>query len=442
MHNDLEKNLLRPLNGDNDQNVLSAVTDDDLLGNDIALAMVMAPQYLTGAIRKSRTGIDILYSNQASSSRDAKKVKKLDKHSSIATLSSCTIKKCSEGGKNRSLGPGKDSVLGSRVLESCSLDCLQMPVTNQAAGKAVQDADDSDDGRIQQVAPFDRVHAPIEKNGLGKQKKHASGSDGVCMVKESPCLDETDVQEESISKKHASLHYDLHVDDEEMTSFDQSDVEPATDYQPQAECGSSTSDSDDQMREEPFRDSLTVQTMDKSSNKDSRSERRGEDDVREEENLLTAKKSITSESEKGESVVVPPPQKKSKSKAKKRKVSEDSTSSKQEKISKSKRKKGMCQDEDEMAKKDAKQNGKKGRKKERKGSYYHLVVPAGTNVINANDNGNDNGNAHEEVVEEHTIAATELVEEGSIPDKDENITGLAGMPALHSPPTVNSKKKM
>ena len=92
--------------------------------------MAMAPQYLTEAIGKSRTGIDILYSNQASSSRDAEKVKKLDKHSAIATLSSCTIDKCSEGGKNRSLGPGKDSVSGSRVLESYSLDCLQMPVTN------------------------------------------------------------------------------------------------------------------------------------------------------------------------------------------------------------------------------------------------------------------------------------------------------------------------
>jgi hypothetical protein len=59
-------------------------------------------------------------------------------------------------------------------------------------------------------------------------------------------------------------------------------VEPATDYQSQAECGSSTSDSDDQMREEPFRDSPTVQTMDKSSNKDSWSERREEDGVRQE----------------------------------------------------------------------------------------------------------------------------------------------------------------
>jgi hypothetical protein len=59
-----------------------------------------------------------------------------------------------------------------------------------------------------------------------------------------------------------------------MTSFDQSDVQPATDYQSLAECGSSTSDSDDQMREEPFRDSPTVQTMDKSGNTDSRSERR------------------------------------------------------------------------------------------------------------------------------------------------------------------------
>jgi hypothetical protein len=100
------------------------------------------------------------------------------------------------------------------------------------------------------------------------------------------------LQEESISKKHDLLHYDLHVVDEEMTSFDKSDVEPATDYQPLAECGSSTSDSGDQKREKPFRDSPTVQTMDKSSNADSRSERREEDDVREEESLLTAKKAL------------------------------------------------------------------------------------------------------------------------------------------------------
>jgi hypothetical protein len=45
------------------------------------------------------------------------------------------------------------------------------------------------------------------------------------------------------------------------------------------------------------------------------------------------------------------------------------------------------------------------------------------------------------VVEEHTVAATELVEEQSITDNDENVTSLAGMPALHSPPPVNSKSK-
>jgi hypothetical protein len=156
---------------------------------------------------------------------------------------------------------------------------------------------------------------------------------------------------------------------------------------------------------------------------------------------LTAKKSITSESEKGESVVVPPRQKKSKSKAKTRKVIEDFTLSKQEKVSKRKRKKERYQGKDEMAKKDTKQNEKKKRKEERKASDYDLVVPAGTDVINANNNFNDNDNAHEEVVEEHTVAATELAEEGSIPDKDGNITGLAGMPALHSPPTVNSTRK-
>jgi hypothetical protein len=49
LHNDLEKDLVRPLDGDNDQNVLSAFTDDELLGNDIALAMAMAPQYLSDA---------------------------------------------------------------------------------------------------------------------------------------------------------------------------------------------------------------------------------------------------------------------------------------------------------------------------------------------------------------------------------------------------------
>jgi len=56
-------------------------------------------------------------------------------------------------------------------------------------------------------------------------------------------------------KVYRGLHCALHVVDEEMTPFDQSDVEPATEYQPQAECGSSTSDSDDQIRKVPIRDS-------------------------------------------------------------------------------------------------------------------------------------------------------------------------------------------
>ena len=134
---------------------------------------------------------------------------------------------------------------------------------------------------------------------------------------------------------------------------------------------------------------------------------------------------------------------KSTSKAKKRKVSEDSTLSKQEKISKRKRKKGGRQGEDEMmVNKDAKQNKKKKRKKERTASYHHLIVPSGTDVINVNSNFNDNVNAHEEFVEEHTVVVTtELVEEGSITDQDGNFTSLEGMPALHSPPAVNSKRK-
>jgi hypothetical protein len=44
MNNDLEKDPVRPFDGDNDRNVLSAFTDDDLLENDIALAMASAPQ--------------------------------------------------------------------------------------------------------------------------------------------------------------------------------------------------------------------------------------------------------------------------------------------------------------------------------------------------------------------------------------------------------------
>jgi hypothetical protein len=39
---------------------------------------------------------------------------------------------------------------------------------NLVAGKAVQAAaDDNDDDRIRQVASFDRIHARIEKNGIG-----------------------------------------------------------------------------------------------------------------------------------------------------------------------------------------------------------------------------------------------------------------------------------
>jgi hypothetical protein len=122
--NDLEKHLVRPLDGDNDQNVLSAFTDDDSLDNNIALAMASAPQYLTYANAKSRTGVDI----------------------------------------------------------------------NLVAAKAVQAAgDDNDDDRLRQVPSFDRIHARIEKNGIGQQQKHASDGDGVRMVEESPYLDKTDV---------------------------------------------------------------------------------------------------------------------------------------------------------------------------------------------------------------------------------------------------------
>jgi hypothetical protein len=121
-----------------------------------------------------------------------------------------------------------------------------------------------------------------------------------------------------------------------------------------------------------------------------------------------------------------------------RKVSEDSTLSMHEKTSKRERKKERCQGEDERVNKDAKQNEKKKWKNERTASYYHL---AGTDNINANYDVDDNGNAHEEVVEEHTVAATELVEEGSITDTDENVTSLEGMPVLRSPPPVNSKRK-
>jgi hypothetical protein len=121
--NDLEKHLVRQLDGDNDQNVLSAFTIDDLLDNDIALVMASALQYLTYANEKSRTGVDI----------------------------------------------------------------------NQVAAKAVQAGDDSDDDRLRQVPSFDRIHARIEKNGIGQQQKHASDGDGVRMVEESPYLDKTDV---------------------------------------------------------------------------------------------------------------------------------------------------------------------------------------------------------------------------------------------------------
>jgi len=64
----------------------------------------------------------------------------------------------------------------------------------------------------------------------------------------------------------------------------------------------------------------------------------------------------------------------------KRKVSEYSILSTQEKASKSKRKNERCQAEDEMAKKDVKQNEKKKRKQEKKASDSHLAIPAGTDV--------------------------------------------------------------
>jgi hypothetical protein len=44
----------------------------------------------------------------------------------------------------------------------------------------------------------------------------------------------------------------------------------------------------------------------------------------------------------------------------------------------------------------------------------------GIDYINAEDDVNDNGNAHEEIVEKHTVAATELVEEGIKEGQKEN----------------------
>ena len=94
-----------------------------------------------------------------------------------------------------------------------------------------------------------------------------------------------------------------------------------------------------------------------------------------------------------------------------------------------------------MVNKDTKQNKKKKRRKERTASYHHLVVPIGTDVINVISNVHENVSSHEVVLEEHTVAATELVEEGSITDKDGNATSFAEMPALHRHPSVNSERK-
>jgi hypothetical protein len=44
----------------------------------------------------------------------------------------------------------------------------------------------------------------------------------------------------------------------------------------------------------------------------------------------------------------------------------------------------------------------------------------GIDNINANGDVSDNGNAHEEVVEKHSVAATELVEEGIKDGQKEN----------------------
>ena len=268
MHNNPEEDLVRPLDGDNDENhVLSAFTDDDLLDKDIALPMARAPQSLTDANGKSRTDQNHVLS--AFTDDDL-----LDKDIALP-MASAPQSLTDANGKSRT---DQNHVL-SVFMDNDSLDndiALAMASApqsltdangksrtgvdiNQVAAKAVQAAgDDSDDDRTRQVTSFNRIHARKKRNSIGQQKTHGIGSDGVCMVEESSYLDETDVHEESVSTNHDLLHYALHVVDEEMTSFDQSDVELATDYQPQGECGSSTSEIDDQMREEPFRNSPTV----------------------------------------------------------------------------------------------------------------------------------------------------------------------------------------
>ena len=381
---DLQKNLVQPSDGDG-QDLSGASRDEDSVGDDMVMAMVAMATVMekkntaggnptTDSSEVGRTRIDILQSNHKSSDKgvvNTEKVTEKKTHPTTSASLSCvgaaSTSTSSDDGKKKystTLGTGNDIVLGSRVLEAYSLENVLMPVIKCAGTQRVIDHDKRNHGRIGKPTSVDRADAPIEKN----VEKNVNASDGVRMAEEAPSLDQPDVQEEMILQEQDVLHYSFLSVGVEIASFDQPDRELPKDSQPQAECGRSTCDNDEQIRKEPLLDSpSSVQKRNKSKNRD---ERRAEDDVHKEENLLTAliEKSIISELDKGGSA--PSRQKKSKSKAKKRKLSEDSISSKQEKVAKSKRKKERRQSEDEHAKRDAKQNekSKKKRKKDRKAS--------------------------------------------------------------------------
>jgi len=271
--------------------------------------------------------------------------------------------------------PESTSGPGSRVMESYSLESyspqeILAPDHEKAEKKSRYEA-----APVGDAISFNPLNDPIAKKGPGKQS--SSSNDG-CVRKglEFSSLDRPEVQEESKSQKNhvaqsrsnSFSHDSLVV--EEANSCHQSGVEVAINSQsPSAECSMSANDKDVQMAEEIFLDSHIAHTTGGSEIQNSRNITTGEDEVRNEESLLTTmiEKSITNELKDD----VSSRNKKLKSKINKRKLSEDSTTNKKEKVSKSKRKKERRQSEDESAKKDDEmqtEKSKKKRKKDRKAS--------------------------------------------------------------------------
>ena len=357
---------------------------DDMKNMKTATASLQSKSDLQ-VVGSASTRIDTFGGNQTTSYKNVDAEKAVEKNTSFTLASQPNVldinrsqNQPSIARENPSLGsindiatPESTSGPGSRgSFSPQEILATQLPNREKEEKRSRNEA-----APVEGAASFKPLKGRIAKKKCTGKQNMTSNDNCVRKGLELSSLDRPEVQDERNTRKVAksrsnSFSHNGRVE-EETNPRPQPGVEAAINYQSQSAKGLRANDKDVQMVDELFLDSHVAQHETGGSEiQDSRnSSPTGEDEVREEESLLTTmiEESITNELKHDG----PSRDKKLKAKVSKRKLSEDSAADKKDKVSKSNRKKERRQSEDESAKNDDEmqtEKSKKKRKKDRKAS--------------------------------------------------------------------------